>query len=464
MNYIFFDERYILSDGICFVQAVFFGYLSPNNLKSEMNKTQETLVTSFALFSLFFGAGNLLLPPLLGYNAGEDWFWVTIGFMITAVVIPILGILAHARLQGTMYDFGKKVSPTFSTIYCIIVYLISITIPSPRTASATHEIAIHPAFGTSPLLTSSIYFALVLVFVLNRSKILNFIGKFLTPLIVIMLFGVIGIGLFTSDGFMNVSTLDAPVVSGLLEGYQTFDAIGAVVVGAVVIISLNLRGHDSVEAKKEIIRKSGFIAGLGLLLIYAGLISVGAAFGADIEIDNKLSGDMQRANLLRGISIASLGAFGNKLLSMLIALACFTTAVGIVAGTADYFKGLFKGSQKAYIVTGILACIVGVLIGQLDFHSIIIIAIPALMFIYPITIILILLNVVPDKYASPKVFKAVVITTIIFSIPDFLGSIGLGKVVTGFLPFIPFSKFSLGWVVPALIVFALMNILPRKNA
>lgn len=428
-----------------------------------MNTTKETLVSAFALFSLFFGAGNLLLPPLLGYNAGEDWLWVTLGFMITAVLIPLLGILAHARLQGTMFDFGKKVSPTFSTIYCIIVYLISMTIPSPRTASATHEIAIHPNFGTSPLLTSSVYFALVLLFVLNRSKILSFIGKFLTPLIVIMLLGVIGIGLFSSDGVMNPSTFEAPVVSGLLEGYQTFDAIGAVVVGAVVIISLNLRGHHSFEAKKDILRKSGFIAGLGLLLIYAGLISVGSFFGTDIEVDQTLSGDMQRANLLRGISITSLGSFGNKVLSILIALACFTTAVGIVTGTADYFKGLFKESQKAYVITGILASCIGVLIGQLDFHSIVIIAIPALMFIYPITIILILLNVVPEKYASPMVFKTVVVTTMIFSIPDFLGSIGLGELMSGLQPYIPFSKFSLGWVLPAFIVFVLSNTLPKGS-
>ena len=429
-----------------------------------MNTTKETLITAFALFSLFFGAGNLLLPPLLGYNAGEDWLWVTFGFMITAVLIPILGILAHARLQGTMYDFGKKVSPVFSTIYCVIVYLIAITIPSPRTASATHEIAIHPAFGTSPLLTSSIYFALVLIFVLNRSKILSFIGKFLTPFIVIMLFAVIGIGLFFSDGLMNIPTFDAPVVSGILEGYQTFDAIGAVVVGAVIIISLNLRGHDSFDAKKDIIRKSGFIAGLGLLLIYAGLISVGSFYGTDIEIDNTLSGDMQRANLLRGISIASLGAFGNKMLSILIALACFTTAVGIVIGTADYFKGLFKGSQKAYIITGVLSCLIGVLIGQLDFHSIIIIAIPALMFIYPLTIVLILLNVVPEKFGSSKVFKTVVITTMIFSIPDFLGSIGSPLTPEGgILEWVPLQKYNLGWVLPALLAFIGVNIFKNKH-
>lgn len=88
-----------------------------------MNKTKEILVTGFALFSLFFGAGNLLLPPLLGYNAGDNWFWVTLGFMITAVVIPILGILAHAKLQGTLYDLGKKVSPTFSLLYLSLIHI-----------------------------------------------------------------------------------------------------------------------------------------------------------------------------------------------------------------------------------------------------------------------------------------------------------------------------------------------------
>ena len=158
-----------------------------------MYKRKTLFVTAFGLFSLFFGAGNLLIPPLLGYNAGEQWFWVTLGFIITAVAIPIIGIMAHAKLQGTMYDFGKKVSPWFSSIYCIIIYAISVAIPSPRTASATHEIAIYPAFGTDPFWTSLVYFALVLVFVLNRSKILNIIGKFLTPLIVIMLLLVIGI-------------------------------------------------------------------------------------------------------------------------------------------------------------------------------------------------------------------------------------------------------------------------------
>lgn len=422
-----------------------------------MSKRKDLFVTSFALFSMFFGAGNLLLPPLLGYNAGEDWFWVTIGFMLTAVVIPIFGILAHAKLQGTMFDFGKKVSAIFSLVYCVIVYVISVAIPSPRTASATHEIAIHPVFETSPLLTSAIYFTLVLVFVLNRSKILNLIGKFLTPLIVIALLLVIGIGLFSSTMEMNPATFEAPIVSGVLEGYQTFDAIGAVVVGAVIIISLNFKKEDSFEDRKTLIKKSGFIAGLGLFVIYAGLISVGAFYGAEINIDTALSSDMQRANLLRGISIASLGSFGNTILSVLISLACFTTAVGIIAGTADYFKGLLNNSQIVYTITAVIACVVGVVIGQLNFHSIIMIALPILMFIYPITIVLILLNVVPEQYASKLVFRGVVIVTFLFSIPDFLKFIINPEYLEEIINSIPLAKYSFGWVLPALIMFLVLN-------
>jgi len=428
-----------------------------------LNSRKELFITSFGLFSLFFGAGNLLIPPLLGYNGGENWSWVAIGFMITAVVIPIIGILAHAKLQGTLYDFGKKVSPQFSLIYCILIYIIAIAIPSPRTAAATHEIAIHPSFGTSPLLTSAIYFALVLVFVLNRSKILSFIGKFLTPLIVIILLMVISIGLFSSEMTTSISQFKTPIVSGILEGYQTFDAIGAVVVGAVIIISINIRNKGSFEEKRSLIAKSGWIAGLGLFIIYAGLISVGAYYGSQIDIDTELSNDMQRANLLRGISIASLGNFGNTVLSILISLACFTTAVGIIAGTADYFKGLLGDSQTVYVLTSIISCVFGIVVGQLDFHSIIVIAIPVLYFIYPITIVLILLNVLPKRFSTTLIFRAVVLVTFIFSIPDVIGFISPSEELSAFIDYIPMAKHQLGWLLPALITCFGVGLLSKRH-
>lgn len=426
-----------------------------------MNKTKETLVIAFALFSLFFGAGNLILPPLLGFESGELWWLVTLGFGLSAVLIPIFGILAHARLQGTMLDFAYKVSPTFSIIYCYIVYAISISLPSPRTASVAHEMAIKPLFDSPSILTSIIYFVLVLVFVINRSKILDIIGKLLTPAIILILFLIIGLASFSYD--LNIDqassvfaegVFSAVFADGMLEGYQTFDAIGAVVVGGVILISINLKNKRvSFEEKKQLIRNAGWLAGLGLFIIYAGLIFTGSLMVTEFPPE------VSRTELLSGISLKTLGSTGNLFLSILVSLACFTTAVGIVTGTADFIKHRFAASQKAYLLTAIIGCILGIAMGQFDVHYIIAVAIPALMFIYPITIALILLNVVPEKFAAKKVFRAVIIVTILFSIPDFLGSVGLGDAVVELQNLIPLSELSMGWVLPAVITFVAVNVL-----
>ncbi len=417
-----------------------------------MRFNKETFVAGFALFSMFFGAGNLMLPPLLGFKAGDLWLQVTLGFAVSAVIIPLLGIFAHAKLQGTMLDFAKKVSPTFSLVYCLLVYIISITLPSPRTASVTHEMAIQPFFGTNAWLTSTIYFALVLLFVLNRSKILGLLGKFLSPIIFIVVISIISIGIFSMQAPISPTDFQTPVINGLLEGYQTFDAIGAVVVGGVIIISLKIKGKEDFKENQKLIIKSGIVAGVGLLLIYTGMIYTGAMFNTQFE------GNVSRTELLSGISLKTLGNIGSVFLSVLVGLACFTTAVGIVTGTADFMKGVFGNSQKVYLITAIIGCLLGVLMGQFDVHYIIEVAIPALMFIYPITIILILLNVLPDKLTTPIVFRAVVIVTILFSIPDFLGSLGMQEFISPVLDILPLGRYNLGWLLPGLITFILMNL------
>ena len=421
-----------------------------------MNPTKQTIVIAFALFSLFFGAGNLILPPFLGYNAGDGWIWVLLGFTISAVIIPILAIYGHAKLQGTMLDFANKVSPTFAIIYSILIYIISISLPSPRTASVTYEMAIEPFFQISSLGLSSIYFALVLIFVLNRTRVLNIIGKLLTPLIVLILLIIICLGLFTEVEPIRNSIFNNSFVEGVLEGYQTFDAIGGVVVGGVIVISLSLQGTFNYEEKKRMIAKSGLIAGLGLFIIYGGLIALGAHNSNEIVVEN-------RTELLSTLSLQTLGNIGNSFLSVLVALACFTTAVGIITGTADFVKGLMGNSQRAYVVTGIVGCILGVLMGQFDVHYIINVALPALMFIYPITIVLIILNVVPEKWASKLVFKSLVLVTFIFSIPDFLKFIISEEKIAPIKEMIPLSEYSMGWVIPALIVFVLLNVLNFRN-
>ena len=414
-------------------------------------KNKEIWISGFALFSLFFGAGNLILPTSLGVKSGSNWWIVLFGFAVTAVVIPILSIFAHAKLQGTLYDFGKKVSPIFSTVFCFLIYTIAIAIPGPRTAAVTHEMTVRPFFDVSPLLTSTIYFGLVFIFVINRSKIIDVLGKFLTPIIVIILLIIIILAIISSPKTNLLPTIKNPFADGILEGYQTFDAIAGVVVGAVMIVSLNFGNLHTFDEKKQVISKSGLIAGVGLLLIYGGLIFSGFLFSATFPEN------ATRIDILTSLCLQSWGGFGRIFLSVLVALACFTTAVGVVTGTADYIKGICKNSQKAFVITAVICSIIGILVGSFQVDFIIILAVPALMFLYPITIVLILLNVIPDKFGSKIVFRAVVFTTFLFSIPDFLGFIIDEKYLVTIKNSIPLANNNMGWVLPSLLVFVLVN-------
>tara|TARA_Y100000815_G_scaffold275735_1_gene316601 strand:- start:23731 stop:25047 length:1317 start_codon:yes stop_codon:yes gene_type:complete len=423
----------------------FYPYLSGRNLAPHMRLYKETIITGFAIFSLFFGAGNLIFPPFLGYEAGGEWPWATLGFAISAVIIPILGIAAHARLQGTLMDFGKRVHPVFSLVFGILIYAISISIPAPRTASVTYEMAFEPYFDWGSFTFSAMYFGLVLLFALNRSKLLDLLGRYLTPTLLFMLVAIIGVAVFGNENLSTPSAYQTPLTQGLTQGYQTFDAIAAIVVGAVVIISLNLKHPKDYARKKKLISYGGLMAGTGLFIIYMGLIYIGHLYGNQEFTTH--------TELLSYISYDTLGSGGRLMLSFLMGLACLTTATGIVTGTADFVKELFKGSQNAYVITVIAGCILGVLIGQMDVSLIIAIAVPVLFFIYPITITLILLNLLPKSLYTPLVFRAVVITVFVCSIPDFLGSLN----IKGAQSFLPLGEFGFGWVLPAILVFAVTS-------
>ncbi|GAA4889639.1 branched-chain amino acid transport system II carrier protein [Flaviramulus aquimarinus] len=424
-----------------------------------MNKTKETFVFGFALFAGFFGAGNLILPPLLGFKSGADWWLVTLGFLTSATIFPLLAIFAHARLQGTLFDFGKKVSPVFSLVFCFCLYAITIALPCPRTAAVTHEMAIAPFFGTSSLLTSILYFVMVFVFVMNRNRVLSILGKYLTPIIVLIILAIIIIGVLSPTAEMNPSHFELPIISGFLEGYQTYDAMAGMVMGGVILVSINnSKNKLSYSDKKIMIAKSGLIAMFGLLIIYAGLIAIGAFY------NGQFAPDISRTELLSGLAVKTLGNMGSAFLSILIALACFTTAVAIVVSVADFFKAYFKTIKKAYLITVVVCCIVGIGVGQMDVKYIIDIALPALMFIYPLCIVLILLNVVPEKFASELVFKWVVVAAFIFSIPDFLGFMVPVENVAPVKAIIPFANQNLGWVLPALLTFVLVNLFKKKKA
>jgi LIVCS family branched-chain amino acid:cation transporter len=309
-----------------------------------------------------------------------------------------------------------------------------------------------PFFDSPALLTSLVYFSLVFLLVLNRSRIVPLIGKWLTPAILIVLLVLIGSITLGGEGVFTPTQLDSPFSAGLLEGYQTFDAIGAVVVGGVILISLKREMPDLDTGQRfHYISRAGWIAGLGLLFLYAGLILSGAFMG-DI-----LNEGLSRTEVLREMSALALGYNGNVFLSLLIALACFTTAVGIVTGTSDFVQSRFGDSKFVYRVTALGCCVLGVLMGQFPVDYIIAVALPALMFIYPLTIVLILLNALPPKWTTPRVFNAVVFTTLFFTIPDFLGSIGWPQLSQALESWWPLQSYQLGWVLPAVAAFFLFR-------
>ncbi len=402
------------------------------------------------MFSLFFGAGNLILPPQLGLRAGSLWWLAALGFCLSAVAIPMLGILAHARLQGSMFDFARKVSPSFSLVYCVLVYAISLSLPAPRTASVTHEMAIAPYFDTSPWLTSLFYFGAVFAIAVNRSRLSDFIGKWLTPAILLVLLLVLGNLLWAPPSPAGIPRLDAPLRAGILEGYQTFDAIGAVVVGGVILISLRLQQPDlTASGRFQVVSGAGQIAGISLLVLYAGLMASGAFMNGLADPGSS------RTGLLGQMSTQALGPSGTYLLSVLIALACFTTAVGIVTGTADFVKSRLGESEPAYKVTALVGCLLGVVMGQGSVEWIIAIALPVLMFIYPLTIVLIGMNALPLGWTPPAVFRTVVGVTLLFSLPDFLTSLGVERVADWGWRFIPLHEQGLGWLLPAAAAYGL---------
>ena len=420
-----------------------------------MRYPKLTLLTGFALFSLFFGAGNIILPPYLGFISGRNWPMVTLGFVLTAVVIPILGIRAHAKLQGSMLDFANRISPIFSMLFCSLVYLIAVCLPSPRTASLTHEMAVAPYADTSSLTTSSIYFAGVFAFVIFRSRILDVIGKYLTPMILIILCVVTALVIGSPEVYSRILNNAPGITEGILEGYQTFDAMGAVVVGAVIIISLNFKKELDYAGKKRVITQAGFLAGAGLCLIYAGLIYSGALLSGTFDPE------LDRTGILNGMILFALGPRGHFVLALLIALACFSTTVGIITGASDFVKGLFKNNDTMYRITAAVACIAGILIGQLKVSFIIDIGIPALLFIYPLIITFIILHNLPDHLVSSFTFRAVTITVLVFCIPEVLNALGHSRLSDTLAAITPWRSTDFTWAGPAILVFLLSQI--KKN-
>ena len=409
--------------------------------------SKEVRLVALSFFSLFFGAGNLILPPFLGYKAFDQWLIVAVGFCATAVLIPYLGILAHSKIQGGLYELAQPILKKFSLLYTSIIFIICLLIVVPRTAAVTYELGVAPFTSLSPLLSALIFFGGIPFFALYRGRVLSIIGSYITPLLVtlVMLLIIQSFGRSVAPN-PNPAPFDELISSGIIEGYQTFDAIAAVVVGAVLVLSVkNQFGYLNLKQQSSVLKRGGLWAAFALMSIYFGLIYSGASLAFTS------TNDYNRSQLLLYLSSFLFEGAGAQILGITVAIACFTTAVGIVTGAADFVNEQIAPSREAYVTTITISCIAGVLLATLGVDKIILIAYPVLLLIYPLTIVLILLHLLPQRLTSGYVLQIVAASTFLFSIPDaILGYIDL-IYLSKLLQNIPFGIYKLGWIIPTLL-------------
>lgn len=413
--------------------------------------TKDIIIIGFALFAMFFGAGNLIFPPYLGNIFGTSYVFSAIGFILTGVGLPLLGIIACTKVNGDFENIGLPVGPIFTKIFSISLFLtIGPLLAIPRTAATTYELAISPVFPGVPALAFVIfYFVLNLVFVLNPSQIMDLIGKYLTPILLITLSILIVKGiLFPTSPIINTGKT-LPIASGLKEGYQTMDALAALVFSSIVFKSILAKGYCE-DKVMGMTLKSGAIAIIGLAVVYSGLMHLGA------QTSSVFDSDVSKTFLLLEISQRNLGSIGSILIGITIGVACFTTSVGLISSGSSFFEGLTNG-RLSYKFNAIFMSIIGVVIGSSGVEQIVKFAGPILNILYPIAITLILLTLIKDTIKNNNVFKITVYTSLLFSILSTLSNvkyINTYNIKTiNLLTKLPLYDSGFVWVVPTIVMF-----------
>lgn len=428
----------------------------------KLTKKQMVLV-SFMLFSLFFGAGNLMFPTFLGKNAATNTPLALLGFLIPAVVLPVLGVIIVAKFAG-LENLASKVNKIFAVIFTIIILLsIGPGLGIPRAASVPFEMAILPYLGAEAshaklymLIYSLIFFAIALWLALTPSKLVNRIGHVLTPTLLALMLIVFVAFLIKGETHMGTPNLlyqNNVFLNGFIEGYQTMDTIAALNFGLVIsntLFAMGMRDNDTV-VKHTV--KAGIVAGTILTLIYCMLAYMGMSTSG-------MYGDVANgAIVLRQIIYQVFGKFGAIFMSSIFTLACLTTCIGLITSIAQYFS---KFSKKfTYRVNVVIITVVSFLICNLGLNMILSISIPVLNAIYPVSIVLILLGLFDKLYKNNKFIYPITIystgvISIIYALDELnvpLGFISKGcKYLLGY-------DLGFGWVTIAVLAIIISLIL-----
>ena len=414
---------------------------------------RKMLLVSFMLFSLFFGAGNLIFPPFLGQNAGETTPLAIASFLITAVVLPVLGVIVVAAFDG-LDCLARKVDARFAVVFTVLIYLsIGPGLGIPRAASVPFEMAVAPYLPENAPLKwcmagySLVFFVIAAWLALTPKKLVERIGKFLTPSLLVLLVFLFVNFLFRGDAGVAAAqeTYAAnPMVKGFLEGYQTMDTIAALNFGLVIAVTIRNLG---VENKKSVMRytvTAGLASGTILSLVYLMLAYMGMKSSAVYPIQEN------GAWTLRCIVSQLFGGPGAVLLAAIFTLACLTTCVGLITSISQFFSGLTKKlsyRQWVFVIAGF-----SFLICNQGLNTILSLSVPVLNAIYPMSIVLIILGLCDSKiqkncFIYPVTIAAVGVESVLYVLEQ--AKLPLG-IIGELFHKLPLYTMGLGWVVVGL--------------
>lgn len=413
------------------------------------------------LFALFFGAGNLIFPASLGQQAGSNVGWALLGFIITGVGLPLLGVIAMGYSGcRTTQDLASRVHPVYGVLFTVALYLsIGPMFAIPRTGTVAFEIAARPflpnATGLEETLFMVGFFGLSLWLSINPQKLVNRIGKVLTPALLIVIALLIVKSLITPMGTYTTpqaayGTTGIAILQGFLDGYNTMDALASIVFAVLVIDFVRLAGAST---KKEItgsVLKTGVVAVALLGIVYIFIANIGAT-------------SVQQLGLLdTGAPVLSksahfyFGNFGAIVLGIIVCLACLTTSIGLITSCANYFSKLIGGlGYKGYVV---LFSVAAFIVSMYGLKTIISAAIPMLMLLYPLTIVIILLALLHNAFGGRRaVYAWTMGFTMISALVSGLDAASMTPQVISVLfnTYVPFQALGMGWVCFTVVGFVI---------
>ena len=407
------------------------------------------------LFALFLGAGNMIFPPFLGQQAGENIWTGIFGFLITGVGLPLLGIIAIARTGGDLQTLASRVSPAYGVVFTVIMYLaIGPFFGIPRTGTVAYEIGVTPFLGEDiskygmPLfIYTIIFFGLTIWLAMNPAKLVDRIGKVLTPALLVILTILVIRSIFSPMGDFQTpsgSYIDGPFFKGFLEGYLTMDTIAALVFGIVVINAVREKGITSKASITKACILAGIIAATGLALVYLSLGFIGATSTEAIGLKDN------GGAILAGSANYLYGQIGTIILGLAITFACLTTSIGLVSACAQYFSKLLPVSYRILVI---IIIVFSMIIANIGLTQLISVSLPVLIVIYPLAIVLILFSFMHNWFNGyPSVYIGALIPTFLISLIDGLKIAGIEfSKLNDILSVLPLFNEGIGWLLPALI-------------